>query len=254
MVQSDYFKLNSIIMITALVFGLTACGIFDSGSDDGPLTAELNISTGHIHTLSEITYTVLVKNQHGVIVTDMETVEVQRKAHGETDWSGTELTLSGEIYTGTYTFNSSGEYDVRVAGIRHGGSEMEVMHEMDDHMHVGRTHEVVGNYRIEYEHFPGHVHEGENATVKFWVYDNEEDADGNRPPATGLLDVHIHCSNPDGTTEHHTEVTVESEGVYVDEHTFSGAGKARMGIHFTAPDNSEIEAEFHLHVAHGHGH
>lgn len=221
--------------------------------DEEPLTAELTISEDHIHTLSEITYTVRVTDHHGDVVTDLETVEVQRKGHGETEWRGTELTLSGEVYTGTYTFNSSGEYDLRVAGVRSGGTEMEVMYEMQEHMEVGRAHAEVGNYRIEYENFPGHVHDGEQATVKFWVSESERDASGERPPVTGL-DLHIHCENPDGTNEHHDEtlVTEESEGVYVADHTFAGGGEAHMATHFTAPDNTEIEADFHLHISHGH--
>lgn len=221
--------------------------------DEGPLTAELTISDDHVHTLSEITYTVQVTDHHGDIVTDLESVEVQRKGHDDTEWRGTELTLSGNVYTGIYTFNSSGEYDLRVAGIRNEGTEMEVMYEMPEHMQVGRAHQEVGNYRIEYENFPGHVHEGETATVKFWVYESEKDASGNRPAVTGL-DLHIHCGNPDGTDEHHDSsmVTEESEGVYAADHTFDGGGEAHMATHFTAPENSEIEADFHLHIAHGH--
>jgi len=219
--------------------------------DEGPLTAELTLSTDHIHTLSEITFTVKVTDHHGDVVTDLETIEVQRKAHGATEWRGTELTLSGSNYTGNYTFNSSGEYDIRVAGMRHGGTEMEVMYEMAEHLEVVRAHETVGNYRIEFENFPGHLHEGETATVKFWVFEAEKDASGNRPAVTGL-NVDIHCGNPDGTEEEHVGVTEESNGVYIADHTFIGAGEAHMGMHFTAPDNSNIEADFHLHVAHGH--
>ena len=222
--------------------------------DSAPLTAELTISDDHIHTLSEITYTVTVTDQNGNILTDMETVEVQRKGHDATEWRGTELTLSGSVYTGTYTFNSSGEYDLRVAGIRHGGTEMEVMYEMPEHMSVARTHEVFGNYRIEYENYPGHIHDGDAITTKFWVLEPDRDpATGERAPITGL-NLHIHCQNADGTTEHHDEnaVTEESAGVYVADHTFIGAGDAVMGMHFTDPNNSEIEAAFTVHVAHAH--
>ncbi len=221
--------------------------------DDGPLTATLTLSSDHAHTLSEITYTVQITDHHGDIVTDMEAVEVQRKGHGATEWRGTELTLNGNVYTGAYTFNSSGDYDIRVAGIRHAGTEMEVMHEMAEHMHVGRAHLESGAYRIEYENFPGHVHDGETATVKFFIFEAEKDAQGNRPPVTGLTDLHIHCTNPDGTAEHHdTTITEESPGVYVQDHTFMGGGEAIMGTHFTAPDQTQAEGQFHMHVAHGH--
>lgn len=218
---------------------------------DESLTAELTISDDHIHTLSEITYTVKITDHHGETITNMETVEVQRKGHDDTEWRGTELTLSAGVYTGSYTFNSSGEYDLRVAGIRHGGTEMEVMHEMEGHMEVARAHVNSGDYRIEYESFPGHIHDGETATVKFWIYEAEKDASGARPAVTGLA-PHIHCTNPDGSNEHHDVITEESAGIYTVDHTFVGGGEAHMGTHFMAPDNTAVEAEFHLHVSHGH--
>lgn len=221
--------------------------------EDDTLTAELTISTDHIHTLSEITYTVKVTDSNGNIVTNLETVQVERKGHGSDTWRGTDLTLSGNTYTGTYTFSSSGEYDIRVSGIASGESNPRIMYEMEEHLNVARAHENVGDYRIEYENFPGHVHNGDEVTVKFWVSEAEKDASGNRPPVTGL-DLHIHCTNPDNTTEHHdmTAVTEESSGVYITDHIFIGHGEAMMGMHFTAPDNTEIKAEFHMHVAAGH--
>lgn len=245
--------LSYMLMLIVVLFTGCKDNPVEIHEDDGnePFTAELTISDDHIHTLSEITYTVKITDHHGETVTNMEAVEVQRKGHDDTEWRGTELTLAGEVYTGTYTFNSSGEYDLRVAGIRHGGTEMEVMHEMEDHMEVARAHVETGNYRIEYENFPGHIHDGETATVKFWIYEAEKDASGVRPPITGL-GIHIHCNNPDGSNEHHDTVTEESAGIYMAEHTFLGGGEAQMGMHFTAPDNNEVEAEFHLHIAHGH--
>lgn len=219
--------------------------------EDETLIATLTISDDHIHTLSEITYTVTVTNNHGEAVTNLETIEVQRKAHDATEWRGTELTLVNNAYVGTYTFNSSGEYEMRVAGMRQGSTVMEVMYTMEGHLEVNRTHEVIGTYRIEYESFPGHIHEGDTAAVKFWVMESEKNANDVRPPIEGLA-THIHCNNADNTLEHHDIVTEEAAGVYTVEHIFNGAGEASIGMHFTAPDNTEIEAEFHVHVAHGH--
>lgn len=219
--------------------------------EDTTLTAELTLSSDHVHTLSEITYTVTITNSNGEAVTDMETVEVQRKGHGDEEWSSTELTQSGSQYTADYTFNSSGEYDLRVTGVRQEGQQMEVLYEMEDHFEVGRAHEEVGDYRIEYENFPGHMHEGETGTIKFWVYEKEENDSGNRPPVSGLS-AHIHCNNPDGTDEHHSAVAEEETGIYVTDHTFTSSGEAHMGFHFDAPDNTKIEADFHIQVSGGH--
>lgn len=241
---------------TTIILAIILTGCIDNATnaheEDGPLTAELTISSDHVHTLSEITYTAKVTDQHGNVVTDLETVEVQRKAHGENEWRGTELELSGNVYTGSYTFMSSGEHDIRVVGIRHDSEEMEVMHEMDDHFNVGRAHVEEGNYRIEYEHFPGHMHEGETANAKFWVFEKDKDESGVRPTITGLEELHIHCANPNGTEEHHTSVMEAEAGMYVTEHTFMGGGKAHMKIHFPDDNGTEIEAEFTFDVAHGH--
>lgn len=219
--------------------------------EDETLVATLTISDDHIHTLSEITYTVEVRDHHGDLVTDLETVEVQRKAHEATEWRGTALTLQNNAYVGTYTFVSSGEYEIRVAGIPHGKTEMEVMYEMPEHLEVNRTHEVVATYRIEYENFPGHIHEGDTASVKFWVMESERNIDGIRPPVSGLA-MHVHCDNADGTNEHHDTAIEESPGVYTIDHIFTGTGQATLGMHFTAPNTTEIAADFHVHVAHGH--
>lgn len=243
-----------------LILTIITTGCIDNSTDaidehdeTGPLTAEFTISDEHAHTLSELTYTAKVTDDHGNVITDLETVEVQRKGHGENEWSGTELELSGDVYTGTYTFMNSGEYDLRVAGMRHGSEQMEVIHEMSDHFEVGRAHEEIGAYRIEYEHYPGHMHEGESAQVKFWVFEKEADASGERPPVSDL-DVDVHCTNPDGTEEHHNANAVQEEepGVYVSNHTFMGGGQASMGMHFTGAEGSDIEAEFSFDVAHGH--
>lgn len=247
---------KSHVVWTMIIPAIILTGCLDNATDphdeDGPLTAELTISPDHVHTLSEINYTVKVTDQNGNIVADLETIEVQRKVHGESEWRGTELELSGNEYTGSYTFMSSGEYDIRVAGLRHGSDQMEVMYEMGEHFNVGRAHVNAENYRIEYEHFPGHMHEGDNADIKFWVFEKDEDVSGVRPPVSGLENIHIHCGNPDGTEEHHTSVEEAETGVYVTGHTFMGAGEAHMKIHFPGEGGTEIEAEFTFEVAHGH--
>lgn len=228
-----------------------------TGCEDDPvevhddLHVELTVSPDHVHTLSEITYTATITDHSGAPVTNLAAVEVQRKAHDSDTWRGTELTLDGIVYKGDYTFSSSGDYDIRVAVTRAGETTMEVVYEMTDHFHVGRAHVEVGNYRVEYENFPGHVHEGDLVTVKFWVMEAEKDASGNRPPVNGLS-PEIVCTNSDGSFEAHTDVSEPENGVYQVEHTFIVAGEAHEEIEFTAPDNTSVSADFHFHVAHKH--
>lgn len=230
----------------------------DDGGDDhahDELNVELSMSAEHVHTLSEVTYTVSVTNDHGDPVTDLAAVEVQRKAHGSDTWRGTELALAGTVYEGTYTFNSSGEYDLRVAAQRPDEADLSTVWEAPDHLQVGRAHTEVGDYRVEFESFPGHIHEGETATMKFWVFEKEKDpVTDERPPVGGLTAPEIHCQGS-GPEEMHPLTEVEP-GVYTAEHAFGEAGEFHAGLHFPGdmPGMGGMggEAEFHFHIAGGH--
>lgn len=229
---------------------LAACSDNPVLVQPGDVTVELELSSDHVHTLSEITYTVTVRDHTGAYLTDFDSLTVERKAHGSDTWRATELALTGTSYTGTYTFASSGEYDLRVSGQRHGESEMAVLHEMAEHMEVGRAHEVLNEqYRVEVETFPGHLHEGDEAEVKFWVLEPDPNAEGIRPPISGLTNLQIHCVD-----EMHTaDITEESPGVYVVQHTFAEVGETHLGLHVMHGDGSMMgEAEFTTHVVHGH--
>lgn len=226
------------------LLALPACE--DNPMAPGSMVVELTMSTDHVHTLSEITFTVSV-TQDGVPVTDFEMIEVQRLAAGSDTWRGTELTLSGDVYTGTYTFASSGEYQLRVAALHHGATEMEVLIEEHDPLHVGRAHEVVGDYRVEFESDPGHLHEGDVATLQFWVLTAEADADGERHPVEGLHHLIAHCVD-----DEHEPVEVEP-GLYTAPHEFVEAGEFHVGLHIMNHDGGMVgEASFTGHVAHAH--
>lgn len=230
---------------------LVGCGEEPIDEHEEELTVDLNISSDHVHTLSEITFSVLVTDHHGNAVPDLFLVEVQRKAHGSDTWRGTELTFDGTLYTGVYTFQSSGEYDIRVVVMREVDSILEIPYEMVDHFEVGRAHETIGMYRIEYEHFPGHVHEGDNATVKFWVKEAEADNTGVRQPIAGL-DATIICTNFDQSFENHPSADELESGVYQATHDFLQAGEANLKIEFTGSDQSLVSASFSFNVSHGH--
>ncbi|NIR49395.1 MAG: hypothetical protein GWN62_15530 [Aliifodinibius sp.] len=217
---------------------------------DDELTAELTLSADHVHTLSEVIFTVVVKDHHGSVVTDFESIQVERKLVGTDTWRGIELALEGSSYKGAYTFTTSGEYHLRVSGMRPGEHEMAMLYEPTESYHVGRAHLEAGGYRVEFENFPGHIHEGDTATMKFWVKSLEKDASGNRPPITGLS-AEIHCGEANGTNETHTAVEAEP-GVYQAEHTFQSAGEAHMGIEYMGTGGSMAESEFYIHISHGH--
>lgn len=236
-------------------FALTACesnpllGPAGDGHAD-ELLVELTLSESHVHLLQPITLTVTVIDGHGEPVTDFETIQVERLAVGDDTWRGTELTRNGAVYEAEYTFASSGEYMLRVSGQRPGEHEMAVLHEMPEAIHAVRGHEIAGGMRIEFETFPGHLHEGDEATVKFWFLQPDRNEAGERPAIPGL-DVTIVCNDAVGEVEEHAAVE-ESAGVYVAEHHFDAAGDFVARVEFPGADGSLATAEFTTHVAHGH--
>ncbi len=129
--------------------------------------------------------------------------------------------------------------------MRHGHAAMETMHQMTEPLHVGRAHLEVGNYRVEFESFPGHVHEGDEATQRFWVMQAQADASGARPPVPGLA-AQIECLDATGVAELHTAAEPEP-GVYEALHVFGEAGSAKLEIRFLGQ-----AAEFSYDVVHAH--
>lgn len=214
-------------------------------------SVQLDITPHHVHILqTEVTFTVTITDHHGQQVTDFETLQVERLLEGTETWRGTDLTLKGEVYTGTYTFTTSGDYHLRVAGTKHGQAEPVVLYEHPQHLHVVSAHTEAGGYRVEFESFPGHIHEGDTSTMRFWVMEVEKDEAGNRSPITGLASE-IRCTEASGAEQEYE--TVESEGgVYEADHTFTEVGEAHIALHFTGADGQPAEAEFHLHVVHAH--
>lgn len=216
----------------------------------GDFDVQVSWSPDHVHTLGDgVTFTVAVTDHDGHPVTDFEAVALERRLEGEDAWQEIELEPAGDVYRGTYLFATTGEYHLRVMAQQHGAEEMEALHEVHDPVHVGRAHEEVGSWRVEFESFPGHVHEGEEAAVRFWV--TEEDADGESRPVEGLApEIHVR------TEETGEEVLLEAEehdpGVYEAHHHFEEAGDHHVGLHFTGPDDAPDEAGFQVPVAHGH--
>lgn len=214
------------------------------------LFAELTLSSDHVHTLSELTYTVTVTDDHGQVVPDLANVAVERRAEGSDTWRGTDLEPSATQWTGGYTFTSSGSYDVRVSVVETEGADPEIVYTMPEPLHVSRAHEEVAGMRVEFETFPGHIHKGETATATFWVMEPEADAQGNRAPLTGLHVV-ITCTEADGVfEEHHAHET--EPGVYTADHTFMTPGEFIAGVRIGDHGEHQSEAQFHTHVAHTH--
>ena len=209
----------------------------------------LTVSSEHVHTLTEMTFTVAIRDHHGTAMMDYEAVVLEYRLEGATEWRGTPMTASGDVFELPFTFFTSGEYELRVSGQPHGGA-MGVMYDRHDHLEVGRAHVEVADMRVEFETFPGHLHEGDEAAIRFWVLEKNADANGVRHPITGLT-PDIHCEEEAGFSEEHA-AHEEAPGVYEAHHTFTEAGDFHAAIHLTDSGGTPFEVEFHTHVAHGH--
>lgn len=241
-------------LVLLVPLAVAACADNPTELHDEQLTVELTLSSSHIHILSPVTFTATVRDEHGNIVTDMDTLRVERKAVGSDTWrTASDLELVGGTFTGEYTFMSSGEYEVRMMGMRAGHSTLEQMTLTEDpgHLEAVPAHGEAGGYRIEYESFPGHIHEGDEVEFKFWIMEPDPDPVTNeRAPIAGVS-AEIHCLDGDGSTESHTATEV-ADGEYTAKHTFAGAGDASAEIHFTGADGNEASVKFDFAVAHGH--
>lgn len=212
------------------------------------LVAEVTFSTDDLATLSEFTMTIHVEDQHGEHVTNMAEVRAEFRLHETEDWRGVEMQLQGQEYVGAETFYTSGEYDFRVIGIEAGHMEELVLYEVPDHMEVGRAHQELGGFRVEFETFPGRLHEGTEAAVRFWVMEAGEDGHAHGHMMAELV-AEIHITDPSGAAEEH-HPHEEEPGMYEAHHTMLEAGDAHFEIHFDGPDGAEHHAEFHVPVAH----
>lgn len=238
---------------TLAVLALTACEPNPSLTDPRveELTAEV-AAPDHGHTLTDLAFEVTIRNGLGQVVSDFESVVLQRKA-GDDPWRDIALEPQGQHWMGTYSFGNSGEYHLRVMATHHGAAEPTEIpfhdHVMGE-LQVGRAHVEIEGVRIEFESFPGHLHEGAEAVSRFWVMEAEADASGQRAPLTGV-EATIACADPGGFVEQHDPLEPEP-GVYEATHVWTDAGEALASFHFRSPDGHEHEATFEFSVAHGH--
>jgi hypothetical protein len=165
---------------------------------------------------------------------------------GATEWQSISMTMSGDHFEGKHTFVSSGDYEMRAMGVPHHddghGHDPEELHHMDEHYHVHRANKDAGGYRVEYESFPGHIHAGETATLKFWVVDSNTDL-----PVGGLA-PNIRCFETGGV-EHVDASTEPATGVYELAHVVDTAGTTSISLLFIGADSNPAEVRFDITVS-----
>jgi hypothetical protein len=221
---------------------LAGCSDNPTAVDDHEeiLTAELTFSAEELSTLTTLEVEVSIHNDHGATVTDFVTVAVEFRMAGDTDWRATELSLHENHFSGEKMFYTSGDYEARVVAQRVGHAEAETLYQTTENLQVKRIHQEVGGYIVEFETTPGHIHEGDEAEVQFWILEASPDGHGH---AMEGLTVEIHCTDANGAEEHH------------DGHAHAGGlyeTRAVFAIHFADDHGEKHEAEFHVPISHAH--
>ena len=235
-------------LVTALAFG--ACGEDAVGPEEfttDQLTAELAITPDHVHTYENVvTFTVAVTDPNGDAVTDFDVLQVERRITGSGDAFRTmEATLSGDFYQVEHVFEASGEYDIRVTGLRASDTDLVVLHEEASPLHAVRAHAEAGGYRVEFGPDPGHIHEGDTSTIQFWILDETT-----RDPITGLTPDIFVVESVAGTT---TYAAAEgADGLYHAGHTFNEVGPLEIGIEYTGLDAQQHEWTVPVEIHHAH--
>jgi hypothetical protein len=232
------------------VVALTVAACDDSTAPTGygtdELTTELAITPDHVHAFETlVTFTVSVTDPDGNPVTDFDVLQVERRLDGAASYSVMETELDGDFYVVERKFEASGDYDVRVQGLRASDAALVLLHEEETQLHAVRPHGEEGGYRLELEPDPGHIHEGDEATVQFWILDETT-----RDPITGMTPTIFIVEPVAGTSEY---AAVEGAGgLYTAAHTFTDAGETDVGIRFTGTDALEHEWSLAIEVHEAH--
>ena len=234
--------------LASLVLGATACADNPILEPDEHVEVDVSfaLSAEHLSTLTTLEVEVEVTDPDGVAYTDFESVTAEFLMEGETEWRSVDLTYHDGHYSSDMMFYNSGEYEARVVALPHGSDHSETIYEHADHLDVERIHKEVGEYVVEFESFPGHLHEGDSAEVKFWVM-GEGSAPGSMS-AMGGMAANIHVTHGDGHSEQH-RATEHDMGVYEAMHMFDEAGEAKVMMDFTDDHGEHHEVEFHVPVS-----
>jgi hypothetical protein len=237
-------KLHRTILLplcAALAVGCSENPVEPNWGDE--LSASVEFAGGHLMTLTTIEFEVTVTRAGVGTFTDFAAIAIEFRMEGDTNWRATELVPHVDHFTAEKMFYTSGAYDVRVVAQVLGTQEVLTLYAPSEPLPVERIHQEVGNYVVEFETTPGHIHEGDTAEAKFWIYEAGTPVDG--------LVAEIVCTDADGTVEQHAPHT-HTGGIYAADHIFVGAGTAYMELHFTDPLGTDLHAEFAAPISHAH--
>lgn len=246
--MSKTLRIGAVAALGTLLVGCESNPTFPDLADD--LHAELEFSVQHLSTLTDIEVEVRVHSDAAGTFTDFDMIAVEFRQDGDTNWRATELELHQDHFSGAKMFFSSGDYEARVVAQATGSQETLILYQSPDHLHVERIHQEVGDYIVEFETFPGHMHEGDQVEVSFWVLEASTDGHGHGH-AVGSLSPDIVCTDNAGVTEEHAAHEHQA-GEYGAEHIVTEAGSITFELHFTDGMGMDHHAQFTAPVSHAH--
>jgi hypothetical protein len=213
----------------------------------GEFDVDLTFPDAHLATLTAVEVEVGITDHDGIAVTDFELVALEHRPAGSTEWTAEALTLHEGHYATEVVFHSSGAHQMRVVAQSHGSDHGDVIHEGTD-VAVERVHMEVAGYRVEFETYPGRIHEGEQAEVKFWL---SEAADGHQMGGM-MAEIHVEHHATASSMNYHADE--HDMGVYEAMHTFAEHGETEVAIEFDdGHGHGELHhAAFHLTVGEAH--
>ena len=245
-------RAGSFALLTLAPLAFAACQ--DSTGPDGfgteELTTELAVAPQHFHIWeTEGTFTASVTDPDGNAVTDFEEIRLECQLAGSTTWGEIELTQDGDVYEGTYTFESSGDYQLRVMGLRESDDELKLLYTAPEVLEVVRAHGSMGGYMVSFESFPGHIHQGDASTLNFWFEAVHATAPAAAGPARhGALATPTILVGPNGSVASYTAQMPE-EHHYTATHTFTTIGDVPVAVRFIGEDAQEhtyiVDIEVH---------
>lgn len=95
----------TVLMTTAVILLLTSCSENPAAIEEHEdLQVEFTISEDHVHTLTPVTFTVAVKDDHGRAVVDFDTLRVERLFEGTEAWRAIDLKT---FHCWQHTFSSA---------------------------------------------------------------------------------------------------------------------------------------------------
>lgn len=238
----DTLSLGKVAAVGLVALGVLGC----AGGDNPTALSDLNpnvqfqIDATELETFEEIEVEVML--MEGGSPMDMREVwlEIESEAGGEV--SRVAMHPEGDVFSAHVTFYEPGGYHLHVRGtlkLHHLEFEMG-----DQEIEVGRRHEVIGPYWVEFAASPAPVEEGDSGHLHLFTYQLNQD--GTPGAAVGGLTLAVEVHDPAGV-ETTLGLIEEDVGEYEGAYDFGEAGHYEVHVSIDV-DGAVSSGEFELPV------